>query len=145
MNIRLCIDSMLDSERVRILVSTDGKTEKPFIVEKKNLARLLKIKKIPRDAESNVYEFEDVEGKTIAYLTKIDISKERSVQTIKVLVGEKRKLSILPEFPDKGPAESKTLVKAPHLKEVVNITSAQKKRTRDLHKMIRKRTGVRRR
>ena len=145
MNIRLCIDSILDTERVRILVSTDGKTEKPLIVAKKNLARLLKIRKIPRDAESNVYELEDIESKTMAYLTKIDISKERPVQTIKVLVGEKRKLSIRPELPDKGPAEIKTLVKVPRLKKAVNITSAQKKRTKDLHKMIRKRTGGRRR
>jgi len=144
MNIRLCIDSILDSERVRILVSTDGKRETPFVVTKTNLARLLRKKAIPRDAESKVYEVEDIEGKTMAYLKKIDISKGPSVQTIKAFVGAERKFSLLPELPEKDRyTEIKSLVKAPRLKKPKNITSSQKKRTRDLHKMIGKHTGGR--
>ncbi|MHA2302156.1 MAG: hypothetical protein ACXACD_14515 [Candidatus Thorarchaeota archaeon] len=42
---RIYVDSVIDKDHVRVLISTDGKTETPVIMEKKALEKLLKDKK----------------------------------------------------------------------------------------------------
>lgn len=42
---RIYVDSVLDRDHVRVLISTDGKTETPIIMEKKALEKLLRGKK----------------------------------------------------------------------------------------------------
>jgi len=42
---RIYVDSVLDRDHVRVLISTDGKTEEPIIMKRKALEKLLRGKK----------------------------------------------------------------------------------------------------
>ena len=73
---RIYVDSVLDKEHVRVLISTDGKTEKPLILDKDAFEVLVKdekefwkdvtrgrrtIRKLRRDIEGEVITFPDSE------------------------------------------------------------------------------------
>lgn len=79
---RITVDSVLDKDHVRVLISTDGKTEKPMIMEKKALEELLKERKdlwekdkegkdkLVRHIESEVVSFTDTDTAFFDELTK---------------------------------------------------------------------------
>ena len=82
---RIYVDSVIDKDHVRVLISTDGKTEKPLILEKKAFEELVKdekdfwkevtkgrrtIRKLRRDIEGEVVTFPDTETPFFKDLTK---------------------------------------------------------------------------
>lgn len=56
--VRLYIDSVIDRNRLRILISTENHIEEAYILTRSTLRRLLSLKRIPRYAESLVFHFE---------------------------------------------------------------------------------------
>ena len=73
---RIYIDSVLDKDTVRVLISTDGKKETPVILEMKALERLLKKRKdlwktfeVRRkgEIETRVVLRRDIEGEALTF------------------------------------------------------------------------------
>ncbi len=67
-DVRITIDSVLDKNRVRVLVSTDGKTEKSIIMDKVAVKQLLKSTKLKRRIEGEVYSLKDQERSVAGFL-----------------------------------------------------------------------------
>ncbi|MFW9835518.1 MAG: hypothetical protein ACFFEK_16065 [Candidatus Thorarchaeota archaeon] len=66
---RITIDSVLDRDNVRVLISTDGKTEKPVVMEKEALKELLKDRKElwTKDREGKDRLIRDIEGEVVSF------------------------------------------------------------------------------
>jgi siroheme synthase (precorrin-2 oxidase/ferrochelatase) len=66
---RITIDSVLDRDNVRVLISTDGKTETPVVMEKEALKELLKDRKElwTKNREGKDRLIRDIEGEVVSF------------------------------------------------------------------------------
>ena len=64
---RITVDSVIDKDHVRVLISTDGKTEKPVIMEKKALKELVKGTKEFFDKDKKDELKRDLEGEVATF------------------------------------------------------------------------------
>ena len=112
-NVRLTIDSILDKDRVRILISTDQRTEKDFVVTKSDLNRLLK-ERIEKYAEGLVFIFDDRENRVPKFLEGID-----ALKTI--------------------PDEFRRIPPIPKIENIEDVTIQKHKRIQDLLAKLRQR------
>lgn len=66
---RITIDSVLDRDHVRVLISTDGKTEKPVVMEKAALEELLTDRKElwTKDRNGKDRLIRDIEGEVVSF------------------------------------------------------------------------------
>jgi hypothetical protein len=67
-DVRITIDSVLDENHVRVLISTDGKTEKAIVMEKTAVKQLLSSKRLKRRIEGEVFSMKDPEKSVATYL-----------------------------------------------------------------------------
>lgn len=112
--VRITVDSMLDENRVRVLISTDGKKERPVIMEKKALAKLLQVEKLERKMEGDVFTIEDRTASIEGLAPRVGVDRLRE---------------------DDIPA---TLLR---LKKPTSATGAKRTRIRKLQKTLRRRMG----
>lgn len=112
--VRITIDSVLDKDRVRVLISTDGKREKSVIMEKTALAKLLQVEKLERKIEGDVYTIEDRGAAFEGVIHRPDVTRLRAS-----------------EIPDA----------VLRLRRPKSATGAKRTRIRNLQKTLRRRMG----
>ena len=118
--VRIFIDSVLDRERVRVLISSKEHKEEAHIITKKALARLLSRRTLTKRPEGQVYTIDAPWNKIVAFLNAADVSKIK-----------------IKDIPKKPPA-------APIVPKSRDITDSERKRIREIHRRMRKRGGGRR-